>query len=64
MGGNSPYEKRSIYTMGGNIIEISYKNKNELKHCTARHRATQFAERNASDGSIFDAARTGEYVAR
>ena len=64
MGGNSPYEKRRIYTMGGNIIEISYKNKNELKHCTARHRATQFAERNASDGSIFDAARTGEYVAR
>ena len=64
MGGNSPYEKRRIYTMGGNIIEISYKNKNELKHCTARHRATQFAERNASDGSIFDAARTGEYVAK
>ena len=50
--------------MGGNIIEISYKNKNELKHCTARHLATQFAERNASDGSIFDAARTGEYVAK
>ena len=50
--------------MGGNIIEISYKNKNDLKHCPARHRATQFAERNASDGSIFDAARTGEYVAK
>ncbi len=64
MGGNSPYEKRRIYTMGGNIIEISYKNKIRSKHCTARHRTTQFAERNASDGSIFDAAFTGEYVAR
>ena len=64
MGGNSPYEKRRIYTMGGNIIEISYKNKKLSKHCTARHRTTQFAERNASDGSIFDAALTGENVAR
>ena len=50
--------------MGGNIIEISYKNKKKSKHCTARHRKTQFAERNASDGSIFDAAVTGENVAR
>ena len=50
--------------MGGNIIEISYKNKKLSKHCTARHRSTQFAERNASEGSIFDAALTGENVAR
>lgn len=50
--------------MGGNIIEISYKNKKEPKHCIASQRTTQFAERNASDGSIFDAALTGENVAR
>jgi len=50
--------------MGAIIIEIPYKNKNLRYHCTASHTGDQFEERNASEGSIFDAARTGDNVAR
>ncbi len=50
--------------MGANIIEIPYKIKNLRKHCTASPAPYQFADRNASEGSILDAARTGDKVAR
>lgn len=50
--------------MGANIIEIPNKIKNLRQHCTASKDPYQFAERNASEGSILDAARTGDNVAR
>ena len=50
--------------MGAIIIGFSYKNKIRRKHYTESHNLIQFEERRASDGSIFDAALTGDNVAR
>lgn len=64
MGGNSPYAKGRIYTMGAIIIEIQYKKERCIFFCFLTNNPTQVEERRASEGSILDAARTGEKVAR
>jgi len=65
MGGNSPYANGRIYTMGAIIIGIQYKKKEgRILCCFITNYPTQVEERRASEGSILDAARTGEKVAR
>lgn len=51
--------------MGAIIIGIQYKKKEgRILCCFITNYPTQVEERRASEGSILDAARTGEKVAR